>query len=180
MAKKVERYDPFGLLEDPDSVGPLEPVAYHELPFEARMAYQARLTSSQIEPKDYLTINSDDAFTKMGLSFIPPLDKSVVYHSSKTGGSAYPYVFLSKSFHLFKIAAKLYQDDAALRTIEIVDEEDNDKHLYRLYFVGFFDPNWATQFFMDMAWEEEIDDEVFFNGHKLICGAESYAAESVV
>jgi len=173
---------PFKLLEGSDRIGGLSPITKDELDISANALYEYRLRNESdfIRLEDYLELSHEYSYTEEGLAIIPPLDGSISYGplDVRAVGCAYPYVFMSKSIEIVSVSLAYYKEDAALRSIGILDE--NNKPLYRYFFVGFFDINEASSFHDHIAWEETVEEEVFFNGHKLICGADNFKEYGVV
>lgn len=162
------------LLSPKDGIGNIAATIVVNLPQESLRENTRRKNSREgISDEDFIVLSSDDAHDDLGLGVIPPLEGSV--RIGKTKGCRCPYIFMTKDPYLLKALLDeksrykdIYKQEAIIRTIPLDDDT-------RITFIGFKNYDDATQFYYDITWDDGVEGEIFFNGHKVLCGDENFA-----
>ena len=99
-------------------------------------------------------------------------DIPLIHHSialKDIPGALCGYIFMSLSEDLFSLAVSDTEtfENAIIRTIESEEGE-------RLFFIGFREAADATKFLWTFSWDEDITEDVYFNGHQVVCGSEAW------
>ena len=126
---------------------------------------------SEMTIEDYLIITPDD-LNDFSLAAICPLPESLIYDYRRASeGSLCPYVFLSKDKHLLLCLLESAREavDGVGRTLEEIDEKTGE--ITTLYMVGFESAHEAEMFYWGISYDTDIEGEVFFNGHQVLCGS---------